>query len=128
MLTRSPPWWYVHCLWCRPTRSCLSIPGSCSAWALHSCPPRRSSDVRCDRISDRSRPARGEELTSRSAGRPLDRIGGRKSTRLNSSHVKISYAVFCLKKKKTSDRYLATATRAEIINLLTTLALSLRYD
>src|SRR5690606_39991812 len=28
--------------------------------------------------------------------RPVDR----KSTRLNSSHVKISYAVFCLKKKK----------------------------
>src|SRR5690606_41575933 len=27
----------------------------------------------------------------------------RKSTRLNSSHVKISYAVFCLKKKKTSN-------------------------
>src|SRR5436309_13537452 len=28
----------------------------------------------------------------------------RKSTRLNSSHVKISYAVFCLKKKKKSAR------------------------
>src|SRR5690606_41766451 len=28
------------------------------------------------------------------------RRGDRKSTRLNSSHVKISYAVFCLKKKK----------------------------
>src|SRR5690606_2436966 len=28
-------------------------------------------------------------------------IKDRKSTRLNSSHVKISYAVFCLKKKKT---------------------------
>src|SRR6266511_4022738 len=28
------------------------------------------------------------------------RSGDRKSTRLNSSHVKISYAVFCLKKKK----------------------------
>src|SRR5690606_41526368 len=28
-----------------------------------------------------------------------DRIVDRKSTRLNSSHVKISYAVFCLKKK-----------------------------
>src|SRR3989442_8699528 len=28
----------------------------------------------------------------------------RKSTRLNSSHVRISYAVFCLKKKK-SDKY-----------------------
>src|SRR5690606_16131581 len=27
----------------------------------------------------------------------------RKSTRLNSSHVKISYAVFCLKKKKTAN-------------------------
>src|SRR5699024_4341182 len=27
----------------------------------------------------------------------------RKSTRLNSSHVSISYAVFCLKKKKTAD-------------------------
>src|SRR5690606_40049409 len=27
----------------------------------------------------------------------------RKSTRLNSSHVKISYAVFCLKKKTTID-------------------------
>src|SRR5690349_22126530 len=29
-----------------------------------------------------------------------DRPGDRKSTRLNSSHVEISYAVFCLKKKK----------------------------
>src|SRR3712207_8769720 len=30
--------------------------------------------------------------------------GDRKSTRLNSSHANISYAVFCLKKKKKSDR------------------------
>src|SRR5207302_9224776 len=30
-----------------------------------------------------------------------DQAADRKSTRLNSSHVKISYAVFCLKKKKT---------------------------
>src|SRR5690606_8799264 len=29
----------------------------------------------------------------------------RKSTRLNSSHVKISYAVFCLKKKKNTPSY-----------------------
>src|SRR3989442_9700302 len=28
----------------------------------------------------------------------------RKSTRLNSSHVRISYAVFCLKKKKKKER------------------------
>src|SRR2546426_9294459 len=32
------------------------------------------------------------------AGR--SRVGDRKSTRLNSSHLVISYAVFCLKKKK----------------------------
>src|SRR2546426_3504446 len=31
---------------------------------------------------------------------PIDR----KSTRLNSSHLVISYAVFCLKKKKLSDK------------------------
>src|SRR5690625_50071 len=30
----------------------------------------------------------------------------RKSTRLNSSHVAISYAVFCLKKKKNNEAYL----------------------
>src|SRR2546430_16453180 len=30
------------------------------------------------------------------------RPGDRKSTRLNSSHSQISYAVFCLKKKKTT--------------------------
>src|SRR5436305_6712868 len=37
----------------------------------------------------------------------LEQVGAgvaedRKSTRLNSSHVRISYAVFCLKKKKTN--------------------------
>src|SRR3712207_8330704 len=30
----------------------------------------------------------------------MDAVGDRKSTRLNSSHANISYAVFCLKKKK----------------------------
>src|SRR5690606_42009795 len=39
--------------------------------------------------------ARGWSATERQALRDEDR----KSTRLNSSHVKISYAVFCLKKK-----------------------------
>src|SRR2546426_7667764 len=33
-------------------------------------------------------------------GEPLDLPRDRKSTRLNSSHLVISYAVFCLKKKK----------------------------
>src|SRR5256885_5413157 len=39
---------------------------------------------------------------SRRRGRrhPADRPRDRKSTRLNSSHLVISYAVFCLKKKK----------------------------
>src|SRR3712207_8978443 len=32
--------------------------------------------------------------------RPLEGVRDRKSTRLNSSHANISYAVFCLKKKK----------------------------
>src|SRR5436309_5116666 len=34
----------------------------------------------------------------------------RKSTRLNSSHVKISYAVFCLKKKKKNKEKMYTTT------------------
>src|SRR2546427_5796029 len=58
----------------------------------------------------RSRPARGRHrgLQQQSRGRGA-RVGqgrgrlcarDRKSTRLNSSHSQISYAVFCLKKKK----------------------------
>src|SRR3989442_5668819 len=35
----------------------------------------------------------------------------RKSTRLNSSHVRISYAVFCLKKKKTPVHMIAVCVR-----------------
>src|SRR5436305_12006190 len=38
------------------------------------------------------------------------RKGDRKSTRLNSSHVRISYAVFCLKKKKIRIILLAYST------------------
>src|SRR5690349_2349645 len=41
----------------------------------------------------------GLKAVAESEERPLDR----KSTRLNSSHVEISYAVFCLKKKKTTS-------------------------
>src|SRR5690349_22810172 len=39
--------------------------------------------------------------------------GDRKSTRLNSSHVEISYAVFCLKKKKKKDASLSPEYRVE---------------
>src|SRR2546421_3267804 len=38
------------------------------------------------------------------AGAALARPGDRKSTRLNSSHDQISYAVFCLKKKKKTSK------------------------
>src|SRR2546427_7607514 len=34
----------------------------------------------------------------------VDNLSDRKSTRLNSSHSQISYAVFCLKKKKKQQR------------------------
>src|SRR5256885_10890753 len=53
----------------------------------------------------------GQLLAARvAAGRGAGRITDRKSTRLNSSHLVISYAVFCLKKKKT--RNLECLTRA----------------
>src|SRR5256885_3663481 len=50
---------------------------------------------------------RGRYLTFRDGLRCLeafDTIRDRKSTRLNSSHLVISYAVFCLKKKKKAKR------------------------
>src|SRR5690349_23036135 len=45
-------------------------------------------------------------VDARVVGRVLGQLvgGDRKSTRLNSSHVEISYAVFCLKKKKKKQR------------------------
>src|SRR5256885_10878754 len=47
----------------------------------------------------------GTGNSSRSMSRPLwNRMEDRKSTRLNSSHLVISYAVFCLKKKKKKQR------------------------
>src|SRR6266516_1154088 len=47
------------------------------------------------------RGARCHEPTRESPGCGGERRGDRKSTRLNSSHRTISYAVFCLKKKKS---------------------------
>src|SRR2546422_6048572 len=48
------------------------------------------------------RPTRGGTRRERTVS-PLERWRDRKSTRLNSSHGYISYAVFCLKKKKYKD-------------------------
>src|SRR5690606_41336231 len=44
-------------------------------------------------------PDREVEREARDIGEGVRGVEDRKSTRLNSSHVKISYAVFCLKKK-----------------------------
>src|SRR5207253_11488570 len=79
---------------------------------LHSFPTRRSSDLVGPTPAIRAtRPLRADAVAHASGGDP-DAQGrapavrrrrtllDRKSTRLNSSHVAISYAVFCLKKKK----------------------------
>src|SRR5690349_22077419 len=46
--------------------------------------------------------------------------GDRKSTRLNSSHVEISYAVFCLKKKKSTAATRSSAHAASAHSRSTT--------
>src|SRR5688572_31120919 len=86
---------------------------------LHSFPTRRSSDLgsnqrqvrggivddidtlgrRQQRLARRQRARRLAERHFQIDDRQRRRLD-RKSTRLNSSHSQISYAVFCLKKKK----------------------------
>src|SRR5690625_7032889 len=70
---------------------------------LHSFPTRRSSDLTpatqcaaCHGGASQQQREAGRCAYSRAIASNRDR----KSTRLNSSHVAISYAVFCLKKKK----------------------------
>src|SRR2546426_6484724 len=46
----------------------------------------------------------GVDSDRRGLARLAREVGDRKSTRLNSSHLVISYAVFCLKKKKPKTR------------------------
>src|SRR5436309_15855983 len=86
---------------------------------LHSFPTRRSSDLRREKESQQlqrsaefplpfadapvlasPKPPTQPLLPSVTVAPPTVVVPDRKSTRLNSSHVKISYAVFCLKKKK----------------------------
>src|SRR3712207_7223619 len=70
---------------------------------------RRAADRRrpwalaaCDRRMD-GRPAAAGKARHRRVLRAEARLSrDRKSTRLNSSHANISYAVFCLKKKNTN--------------------------
>src|SRR5207302_10454846 len=79
----------------RPPRSTLfpytTLFRSLSAW-------RRQLEMR---MSSSRSAIRGSACHRTSWRRSSNRFSrDRKSTRLNSSHVKISYAVFCLKKKK----------------------------
>src|SRR2546430_11548248 len=67
-------------------------------------------NVACDRRQDHLSSALMVTVNADDQTRPL--LGDRKSTRLNSSHSQISYAVFCLKKKKNkslAEYMLATA-------------------
>src|SRR5690606_39361245 len=57
-----------------------------------------------DRGGEHQRPYRVRGVGRARGGGASGEGGDRKSTRLNSSHVKISYAVFCLKKKKKGHR------------------------
>src|SRR5690554_643424 len=99
----------------------LSSPQACSALDLSSSSPPLSSPQACSALdlSSSSPPLSSPPQASRSAPgaatvalsssetegmadqvKPVLIAKDRKSTRLNSSHVRISYAVFCLKKKK----------------------------
>src|SRR5207302_10103875 len=92
-----------------PELSTLSLHDALPIWAegpfltngLCSMPRRRRmSAVSCSNSSSRSWCIVSSSALTLSSTEP----GDRKSTRLNSSHVKISYAVFCLKKKKNTNK------------------------
>src|SRR5258707_10930703 len=55
-------------------------------------------------LGDQFQHPRDESLDGRHAVHEVAEEQDRKSTRLNSSHANISYAVFCLKKKKKKDK------------------------
>src|SRR5439155_6019063 len=67
---------------------------------------RRKSQLAADdqRQHDQWNCRAGPGGRAKLVGPPADDQRDRKSTRLNSSHVAISYAVFCLKKKKQNKQ------------------------
>src|SRR3989442_8529923 len=79
----------------------VAIPGAISLLVLAATPPRRAAAKPVGPFSKQIQEAADRfDIVIRN-GHIID--GDRKSTRLNSSHVRISYAVFCLKKKTTSS-------------------------
>src|SRR5438094_5433111 len=94
--------------------------GSALNAELLSFPTRRSSDLIAECLGEftktleartRGQDMRGQLLGRASAGVVAGLDVDRKSTRLNSSHRTISYAVFCLKKKKGKSCGAATGAR-----------------
>src|SRR5690606_18746016 len=85
--------------------------------------PHPAPPMPCPRTRLHARPR--PPLPRPAPGR-LQRVQDRKSTRLNSSHVKISYAVFCLKKKKLRH-YLHPYTEVATLALPTIPAPHARY-
>src|SRR2546430_5055714 len=86
----------------RASSSAVS-PSNHASGVMPSPPSPRATSVGSDYIRSGDSPWRSRDARRRASvsGRALERVGeDRKSTRLNSSHSQISYAVFCLKKKK----------------------------
>src|SRR5438034_3533936 len=83
---------------------------------LHSFPTRRSSDLGGLLVTLGTSsffPAEFGVVRAASTRGARDR----KSTRLNSSHTVISYAVFCLKKKKVRDLYCVSIPPCNTMNV-----------
>src|SRR5688572_31815051 len=76
----------------------------------------RDISPRTSTITLQSNPA-GLQVTL--DGQPVTTPTDRKSTRLNSSHSQISYAVFCLKKKKKKENKLLTKLQTNTNTQLT---------
>src|SRR3712207_7001102 len=81
-----------------PHHDALPIPGGSTAYS-HRRPRREASGPKARSHGSATSRARRPVPAGGSEGSSRDR--DRKSTRLNSSHANISYAVFCLKKKIT---------------------------
>src|SRR2546421_8418029 len=64
----------------------------------------RSASTCATMLASASPPSQGPNSVTASAPTAPQNKRDRKSTRLNSSHDQISYAVFCLKKKKSNIR------------------------
>src|SRR3712207_7722638 len=83
-------------------RSVVASRDPASAPALEVSETAGAVTLRGPRFSARVGKASGALEAFEADGRPLLAGPDRKSTRLNSSHANISYAVFCLKKKNTN--------------------------